>query len=108
MTLLAREWQFRPNAVSSREWERSRLAALHQMAAGDAPVVVATVDALLARTMPPERLAALSITLETGGRADLKELTRPAAYRRAIPAAIRWRAWASSPCGAVFWTCSPP
>ena len=48
VTLLAREWQFRPNAVSSREWERSRLAALHQMAAGNAPIVVATVDALLA------------------------------------------------------------
>ena len=75
VTLLAREWQFRPNAISSREWERSRLAALHQMAAGDAPVVVATVDALLTRTMPPERLAALSVRLETGGRADLKELT---------------------------------
>ena len=67
VTLLAREWQFRPNAVSSREWERSRLAALHQMAAGNAPVVVATVDALLARTMPPHRLAELSMTLETGG-----------------------------------------
>ena len=75
VTLLAREWQFRPNAVSSREWERSRLAALHQMAAGNAPVVVATVDALLARTMPPHRLAELSMTLETGGRADLRELT---------------------------------
>ena len=75
VTLLAREWQFRPNAVSSREWERSRLAALHQMAAGNAPIVVATVDALLARTMPPHRLAELSVTLETGGRADLKELT---------------------------------
>ena len=75
VTLLAREWQFRPNAVSSREWERSRLAALHQMAAGNAPVVVATVGALLARTMPPHRLAELSMTLETGGRADLKELT---------------------------------
>ena len=74
VTLLAREWQFRPNAVSSREWERSRLEALHQMAAGNAPVVVATVDALLARTMPPHRLAELSMTLETGGRADLKEL----------------------------------
>ena len=75
VTLLAREWQFRPNAVSSREWERSRLAALHQMAAGNAPVVVAAVDALLTRTMPPHRLAELSMTLEVGGRADLKELT---------------------------------
>ena len=75
VTLLAREWQFRPNAVSSREWERSRLAALHQMAAGNAPVVVATVDALLTWTMPPHRLTELSMTLEVGGRADLKELT---------------------------------
>ena len=75
VTFFAREWQFRPNAVSSREWERSRLAALHRMAQGAAPVVVATVDALLARTMPPHRLAELSMTLEVGGRADLKELT---------------------------------
>ena len=51
------------------------MAALHQMAAGNAPIVVATVDALLARTMPPHRLSELSMTLETGGRADLKELT---------------------------------
>ena len=29
VTLLAREWQFRPSAAVSREWERSRLAALH-------------------------------------------------------------------------------
>ena len=75
VTFFAREWQFRPNAVSSREWERSRLAALHRMAQGAAPVVVATVDALLARTMPPHRLAELSMTLEVGGRADLNRLT---------------------------------
>ena len=75
VTFFAREWQFRPNAVSSREWERSRLAALHRMAQGAAPVVVATVDALLARTMPPHRLAALSVTLEPGERADLNRLT---------------------------------
>ena len=75
VTFFAREWQFRPNAVSSREWERSRLAALHRMAQGAAPVVVATVDALLARTMPPHRLAELSMTLEPGGRADLNRLT---------------------------------
>ena len=75
VTFFAREWQFRPNAVSSREWERSRLAALHRMAQGAAPVVVATVDALLARTMPRPRLAALSVTLEPGGRADLNRLT---------------------------------
>ncbi len=34
VTLLAREWQFRPNAVASREWERSRLAALYAWPGG--------------------------------------------------------------------------
>lgn len=52
--LLAREWQFRPGAVSSREWERSRLAALYALARGQAPVVVTTADALMARTLPPQ------------------------------------------------------
>ncbi len=73
--LMAREWQFRPGAFSSREWERSRLAALRQMAEGGVSAVVATVDALMTRTLPPSRLAALSVTLRAGERIDLKELT---------------------------------
>ena len=74
VTLAAREWQFRPGAVSSREWERRRLAALYAMARGEARVVVAAADALMARTMPPQLLAELSFTLEAGGRADPKEI----------------------------------
>ena len=73
--LLSREWQFRPGAVSSRDWERSRLAALYALANGDAAVTVATADALMARTLPPELLLSLSMTLEAGGQADLKQLT---------------------------------
>ena len=73
--LLSREWQFRPGAVSSRDWERSRLAALYALANEDAPVTVATADALMARTLPPELLTSLSMTLEVGGQADLKQLT---------------------------------
>ena len=95
MTLLGREWQFRPGAVGSRDWERSRLAALYALAQGDAPVVVATADGLMARTLPPETLRSLAITLEVGGQPG-------------IPVVSRWRAWASSPCGAAFWTCSLP
>ena len=52
--LLSREWQLRPGAVASREWERSRLAALYDMARGEAAVVVATADALMQRTLPPK------------------------------------------------------
>ena len=75
VTLLAREWQFRPNAVASREWERSRLAALYRMASGAVPAVVATIDALMTRTLPPQRLAALSATLRPGDQVELGALT---------------------------------
>ena len=73
--LLSREWQLRPGAVASREWERSRLAALYALARGDARAVVTTADALMQRTMPPSLLTSLALTLEVGGRADLAELT---------------------------------
>ena len=72
--LLGREWQFRPGAVASRDWERGRLAALYALASGAAPVTVATADALLARTMPPALLKSLAVTLEPGKRMDLKAL----------------------------------
>nr|WP_325195185.1 transcription-repair coupling factor [uncultured Oscillibacter sp.] len=75
VVLLAREWQFRPGAVSSREWERGRLAALYALACQNPRVVVATADALMARTMPPELLKSLAIPLEVGGRVELNDLT---------------------------------
>jgi len=73
--LLSREWKFRPGAVSSRDWERGRLAALYALAAGTTRLVVTTADALMARTLPPQLLRSLAVTLEVGDRADLKELT---------------------------------
>ena len=75
VTLLGREWQFRPGAVGSRDWERSRLAALYALAQGEDPLVVATADGLMARTLPPELLRSLALTLEVGGQADLGQLT---------------------------------
>ncbi|MCI9331158.1 MAG: transcription-repair coupling factor [Oscillibacter sp.] len=75
VTLLAREWQLRPGAVSSRDWERGRLAALFAMAQGAPPAVVATADALMARTLSPALLKDLSLTLRVGQRQELPELT---------------------------------
>lgn len=72
--LLSREWQFRSGAVSSREWERSRLAALYALAKGKAPVTVATADGLMARTAPKARLLSSVQTLKIGGREDLARL----------------------------------
>ena len=75
VTLLGREWQFRPGAVGSRDWERSRLAALYALARGEASAVVATVDAVCSRTLPPELLRSLAVTLTAGGQAELRQLT---------------------------------
>ena len=75
VTLLSREWQLRPGAVASRDWERGRLAALYAMAQGAPRAVVATADALMARTLPPKLLRDLSLTLSVGERRDLPELT---------------------------------
>ena len=73
--LLSREWRLRPGAVSSREWERSRLAALYALARGRAPLTVATADALLARTLPPDLLKSLAVALHLGERVELGNLT---------------------------------
>ena len=72
--LLSREWQFRAGAVSSREWERSRLAALYALAKGKAPVTVATADGLMARTAPKRQLLSAVRTLKLGEREDLSRL----------------------------------
>lgn len=76
VTLLSREWQFRPGAVSSRAWEQNRLSALYALAAHTPPMVVATADALMARTMPPALLRSLAVKLEVGGQADPAELAQ--------------------------------
>ncbi len=74
VVLPGREWQLRPGAVASREWERSRLGALYRLSRGEARYVVATADALMAKTLPPALLASLSLRLEVGGQAEPKAL----------------------------------
>ena len=72
--LAAREFLFHEGAVASRQWEHRRLAALWQMAQGKAPLVVATIEGLLQRTLPPQELAEHAISLENTGRYDLNDL----------------------------------
>ena len=40
VVLLSREWKLRPGAISSRDWERSRLAALYALAQGEVRTAV--------------------------------------------------------------------
>lgn len=73
--LLPREWQFRPGAISSHQWEQRRLASLYALAVGEVRYLVTTAEALVGRTLSPELLKELTITLELGGQEDLKTLT---------------------------------
>ena len=72
VVLPARELQLRPGAYS-RQWENSRLAALHRMAGG-AAIVVAAVDGMVQRCIPREVLEDAAFTLEVGGQYDVTAL----------------------------------
>ena len=72
--LAGREFVFH-DATASRQWEHRRLSLLHAMAHGRAPLVVATAEALLQRTIPPETLDRAALTLTPEGTYDLDALT---------------------------------
>ncbi|MBS1382998.1 transcription-repair coupling factor [Flavonifractor sp. DFI.6.63] len=73
-TLSAREFTFHNAAVASRQWEHRRLSVLRALAAGECPLLVCTVEALLQRTMPKSQLIHAAQTLRLGESHDLNEL----------------------------------
>ena len=73
--LAAREFLFHPGAVASRQWEHRRLWAFWQMAQGSAPLIIATVEALMQRTLPAEKFKAACRVLKSDGQYDLTELS---------------------------------
>ncbi len=74
LTLPAREFSFHNAAVVSREWEHRRLQALWALQNGRVPILVATAEAVLQRTMPPRLVARAGRRLAMGERYDLNEL----------------------------------
>src|SRR5699024_6806430 len=56
LMLCARELYRPAGSISSREFDHRRIAALCRLAAGETPPIVATAEALLQRTAPPEAL----------------------------------------------------
>ncbi len=72
--IAAREFLFHEGATASRQWEHQRLAAFYAMAEGNTPLIVATVEGLLQRTLPPDQLMDHVVTVEAGGQYDLNEL----------------------------------
>ena len=73
LLLPAREFVFY-EGTSSRQWEHRRLAAFRAMEQGRAPLVIATVEGLLQRTMPPALFVQGTLTLRPGDRHDLADL----------------------------------
>lgn len=71
---------------ASREYEHARLAVLGRLAAGDARLVVASAQAALQFTMPPDVLKERTMTLHAGGEYSIDDLTAflvAAGYTRA-------------------------
>ncbi len=93
----ARDLQFHPGAAS-RQWEHQRLEVLAKLHQGACPVLAATVEGLLQRTMPPAVFSAHCRQLSAGQACQLEEVA-DFLVRRATPGVTRWRAPASSPCG---------
>ncbi len=60
--------------TASREWELQRLRTLRQISDGHAPILLATPDALLRRTMPPEVLKGSALTVQVGKEYKLSDL----------------------------------
>ena len=58
----------------SRQWEQKRLRLFYEMAQGRVPVLVASVDALLLRTMPRSALFSAAVQLRPGISCELDDL----------------------------------
>ena len=72
--LFAREWQLRDRVSASHSFEQERLDALCRMAFGRTGIVVATVDGMMQRTLPPTALRDAVLTLRLGEEHDLRAL----------------------------------
>ena len=84
--LTPREFTFHSAASVSRQWEHRRLSLFRQLVRGEVPVLVATVESLLQRTMPTEVLEQCGMELKLNDSRDLNQLCETltaAGYTRA-------------------------
>ncbi|SHH79088.1 transcription-repair coupling factor [Sporobacter termitidis DSM 10068] len=74
--LAGREFTFYNAEGVSRQLEQRRLRALCRMMQGRAPVVVATIDGLLQRTMAPEAMKSVVLSLKMGLSIDMEDVVK--------------------------------
>ncbi len=69
-----RDFIFYPTEAASRQSEQRRLAVLHALCEGRAPVVAASCAGLLQRTMPPDTLRRAAFTLDTAQSCAIEDV----------------------------------
>ena len=74
LMLMGREYTFH-DATISHQWEHKRLRTLYRLREGNFSFLIATVEGLMQRTLPPETLDRASVRLSVGDSIPLKELT---------------------------------
>ncbi len=75
LLLPSREFFFHPGAAS-RQWEHRRLGIFHALSEAPPAFLVSTVDALLQRSIPPDRFLEACRTLRSGENYDLTALAQ--------------------------------
>ncbi len=73
--LAGREFTFHDASVS-RQWEHRRLRVFSMLQNRRCPFLIATVEGLMQRTIPPAALKKTALTLEVGEQTDLQALPR--------------------------------
>lgn len=73
--LPAREFSLTGAEVQSREYEQLRLSAFSKLCSGTCRMLIASAEAAMQRTIPPDVLTAHTLTLEQGEDYDLGVLT---------------------------------
>ena len=73
-TLYARDFTFYSSLAASRDAEQKRLSVLSTLKCGKSPLTVATVSALMQRTIPPQTLDKAAFTVTDGESCPPEEL----------------------------------
>ena len=75
-TLYSRDFTFYSSLAASREAEQKCLYVLNALRCGESPLTVATVSALMQRTIPPQTLIKAAFTVKDGESCPPEELER--------------------------------
>ena len=70
----ARDFNFQAAESSSKEYEQKRIGALARVLSGDADILIASAEAVLQRTIPPETLKNRIFRLESGMEITVEEV----------------------------------